>query len=108
MGSKWRWVLFGLGFALVVALVSPFASSDPDGLERVANDQGFIERETSGWASKLPFASVFSGYALRGLAEPGVAKAMAGVAGTLVVFGVAWGTGVALRRRRPERPGSPR
>src|SRR5690606_32313901 len=37
-----NWVYVGGIVALLVVLISPFASGDPDGLERVAIDMGFI------------------------------------------------------------------
>ena len=40
-----RWWAIGVAIAaLVVIVLAPLASSDPDGLERVAEDQGFLER----------------------------------------------------------------
>ena len=42
-GSRRSWVLIALGLvALVVVAAALFASSDPDGLEQVAEDIGFI------------------------------------------------------------------
>src|SRR5688572_18587005 len=41
-GSK-SWAYVGGLIALVVVLLSPFASADPDGLERVAGNLGFLE-----------------------------------------------------------------
>ena len=44
MNKRWMSVIFvGLGAALLVALFSPLASSQPDGLERVAQDKEFID-----------------------------------------------------------------
>ena len=37
------WVIVGALIALAVMIISPFASANPDGLERVAIDLGFIE-----------------------------------------------------------------
>jgi hypothetical protein len=37
------WVIAGVVISLVVVLLSPLASGDPDGLERVAIDMGFID-----------------------------------------------------------------
>ena len=37
-------LLVGLGIALVITLFSPLASSKPDGLERVAEDNTFIDK----------------------------------------------------------------
>jgi hypothetical protein len=41
-----RWIVI-LAVALGVGLAAPFASSSPDGLERVAADQGFLDRGTA-------------------------------------------------------------
>ncbi|MGC1307589.1 MAG: PDGLE domain-containing protein [Phormidesmis sp.] len=89
--------LSGLGIALLIAaIVSPFASSNPDGLERVAEDLGFIDRaHPEPAAQKLPSAAVFDGYALRGV-PPMVATPVAGIVGALAAFGVAWGAGKLL------------
>ena len=40
---KLKWWHIGLLLALAVAIISPLASSAPDGLERVAENEGFIE-----------------------------------------------------------------
>jgi cobalt/nickel transport protein len=87
-------VLTGLGAALLIAIfLSPFASSDPDGLDRVSGDLGFADQASADApAQKLPFASIFDEYALRGVPE-GIATPLAGLFGTLATFGVAWGVG---------------
>ncbi|HEY9768176.1 MAG TPA: PDGLE domain-containing protein [Coleofasciculaceae cyanobacterium] len=87
-------VISGLGIALLIAIfVSPFASPDPDGLDRVSQDLEFGHRATEDApAQKLPFAQVFDEYALKGVPE-GIATPMAGLVGTLVTFGLAWGIG---------------
>ncbi len=86
--------LSALGIALAIAaLVSPFASPKPDGLNRVAEDLGFANREQPDPAAqKLPSAKVFDGYALKGVPE-NIATPLAGLAGVLATFGVAWGIG---------------
>jgi cobalt/nickel transport protein len=96
-----KFALGGLGFSLVVAVfLSPFASKNPDGLDRVAQDLQFeskAQEETI--AKKLPFAAVFDEYALRGVPET-VATPLAGLVGTIATFGLAWGLGkLAVRRR---------
>jgi hypothetical protein len=80
-------VAIGLG-----AAASPFASGAPDGLERVAADQGFLDRGASG---RGPVAD----YAAPGVADARVATGLAGFGGTLLVFAVATGAGLLLRRR---------
>lgn len=92
-GRPW---LAGLVLALLVAgLLSPWASSWPDGLERVADGLGFhrYERETPVVAAPLP------DYRVAALSDERWSTAAAGVVGTLVVFGAAAILGFALRRR---------
>lgn len=96
-------VIAGLVLALVLAaLVSPFASSDPDGLEKVAEDHGFIERESENPAWKWsPWPDYWS-ESDDGSPTP-LRKAMVGAAGTLIVFGVAYAIArLAARRRTAE------
>lgn len=92
-------VLAGLGAALLIAIfLSPFASSNPDGLDRVSGDLGFDKKaaeETP--ARKLPFAAIFDEYSLKGVPE-NVATPLAGLIGTLATFGLAWGMGKLVVR----------
>lgn len=89
-----------LALALAVGLaaaVSPYASSSPDGLERVAGDEAFLDQGT---LHAVQEESPAPDYAFPGVDDPRVATGLAGFAGTLVVFGV--GSGIALvARRRP-------
>lgn len=92
-------VLGGLGVALLIAIfVSPFASQHPDGLDRVSQDLKFEDQAVEDApARKLPFAAVFDEYALKGVPE-GIATPLAGLVGTLAVFGLAWGMGKLVVR----------
>ena len=58
---------------LAVVLLSPLASADPDGLERVATDFGFINAGQS-----APY-SIIPDYTLPFLGETAVSTIMAGV-----------------------------
>ncbi|MGL4883970.1 MAG: PDGLE domain-containing protein [Waterburya sp.] len=93
-------ILSGLGVALIIAIfVSPFASSDPDGLDRVSQDLKFEHKASEDApAQKLPFARLFDEYALKGVPE-GIATPIAGLVGTLATFGLAWGTGKLLVKK---------
>lgn len=96
----------GLGIALLIAIfLSPFASSNPDGLDRVSEDHGFGNRAVEDTpARRLPFYSIFDEYAVRGVPEQ-IATPLAGLAGTLVAFGLAWGAGKLLvKGNTPDRP----
>ncbi|MBM0741121.1 PDGLE domain-containing protein [Phormidium sp. CLA17] len=91
--------LIGLGIALAIAtFLSPFASQNPDGLDRVAQDYKFDEKAAEEPPAKqLPFYQVFEEYAVRGMPEA-VATPFAGIIGTLAAFGLAWGIGKVVVR----------
>jgi cobalt/nickel transport system permease protein len=73
------WVVAGGLIALAVVLISPFASADPDGLERVAIDMGFIDAGQSAPYEFIP------DYTIPFLGETALSTIVAGVIGILVV-----------------------
>lgn len=73
----------------VAAFLSPFASSNPDGLERVAEDKGFIHRSEGKEVVKSPMPD----YVMPGIRNETVAGSMAGVAGTIITFAAMYGIG---------------
>ncbi len=87
------WVVAGVLIALVVVLLSPLASGNPDGLERVAIDMGFIESGRS-----APFA-IIPDYTLPFLGGTPVSTIAAGLIGVAVVMGLAILAGRSLRSR---------
>ncbi|HEY9909665.1 MAG TPA: PDGLE domain-containing protein [Thermosynechococcaceae cyanobacterium] len=102
-------VLAGLGTALLIAvLLSPFASKDPDGLDRVSQDYKFEDKAQEDTpAKKLPFYGLFEEYAARGVPED-IATPLAGLTGTLVTFGLAWGVGkLTVRNSQPPDDSQP-
>ncbi|MFN6463895.1 MAG: PDGLE domain-containing protein [Nostoc sp. DedVER02] len=92
-------VIAGLGIALLIAIfLSPLASKNPDGLDRVSEDLKFNSKELQDKpAHKLPFYGIFDEYALRGVPEA-IATPLAGLIGTLATFGLAWGIGKLVVR----------
>ncbi len=77
----------GLLIATVMVLFfSPFASKKPDGLEKVAEDKGFLEK---GEGKKL-FHSPLADYLFPGIKNEILATALAGLAGVLVTLSVAF------------------
>ena len=90
-----RWWIVGVAIALLVALFSPLASSEPDGLERVAEDKGFIDE-----ARDAPY-EVIADYAFPWVENEALATILAGFVGTLVVFGIVTGVAALLMRLRP-------
>jgi len=88
------WWAAGLGLsALVVALASWFASSAPDGLERVAEDKSFVEAGQSNRYEWLP------DYTIPGLSGE-ISTAVAGLIGVVIVVGVVMVLGRLMVRRR--------
>ncbi|WKZ41481.1 MAG: energy-coupling factor ABC transporter permease [Anaerolineales bacterium] len=77
-GSR-NWIWVGGIVALLVVLISPFASGDPDGLERVAEDLGFI-----GTGLDAPY-SIIPDYTIPFLGETALSTILAGVVGIIVV-----------------------
>ena len=97
---KRKWWIIGLLIALAVTLISPLASAWPDGLERVAEDKGFIED-----AQDAPY-QVIPDYVFPSVGNEAVATILAGIVGTLVVFGLAYGLGALLKRREANQASS--
>jgi len=94
----------GLALAVAVGLgtaVSPWASPHPDGLERVAEDTGFLGRATG---NAIQDEAPVPGYAFPGIADERAATGVAGFAGTIGAFLMALGIGWLLRRRRGSGP----
>ncbi len=87
-----RWVGLGLALAVIVAVFSAAASSSPDGLERVAADQGFISTALD------PIYNIFPDYTLPFINNGALSGILAVVLGTLVVFGSLYVVGRFLRR----------
>jgi cobalt/nickel transport protein len=91
-----RWGNAGLVGALAVAcLLAPWASSAPDGLERVAERLQFAHR-----AAAHAFPAPMPAYRVPAVAGASAGTALAGIAGTLVVFVASAGVGHLMRRKR--------
>jgi hypothetical protein len=97
--SATAFVLGGLAVALLLAfVVSNWASSEPDGLERVAIDQGFAENATDHATAGSPLAD----YAVGGVDNGWLSTGLAGIVGVLLCFALAALLVLAIRwsRRR--------
>ena len=84
------WLLFSL---ILAFFISPLASSFPDGLERVAEDKGFLEKGEE----KSVFTSPIPDYAWPGIDNEGLATSLAGIFGTFLVFGLGYGIGSIIK-----------
>jgi cobalt/nickel transport protein len=89
----WSGLLIAVGVAL---LLSPFASQSPDGLERVAEDKGFLEKGEASVGYQAPAPD----YAVPGVRSEWMSTSLAGVLGTILTFGAAYGLGRLVGRRR--------
>ena len=90
---KFKWWHGALILALFLALLSPLASSSPDGLEKVAEDKGFIDTALEASYNIIP------DYAIPGIANDAVATILAGIIGTLVLFGIGYGLAKLLKAK---------
>lgn len=77
-------VLGGLLIAAILSILSPLASSHPDGLEMVAERYGFID------SAKEALFNLIPDYSLPGVSNPALATILAGLLGAAIVFGVAF------------------
>ena len=83
-------LLVGLGITLLVTLFSPLASSEPDGLERVAEDKAFIDK-----GKDAPY-EVIADYAFPWVHNENVSTILAGIVGVLVVAAFVLALGLAF------------
>ena len=94
---KWlkkNWWVAGLLLALAVVVLSPLASPHPDGLERVAEEQGFIDRQKESPLRVIP------DYLFPGIHDERLSTILAGLLGTTVVFGLVYGVAWIARRKQ--------
>ena len=78
-GGGRGWVVAGVLISLIVVFLSPFASASPDGLERVAENLGFLDR-----AQSAPY-EIIPDYTVPFLGETALSTIVAGVIGLIVV-----------------------
>jgi hypothetical protein len=79
---------------VVVVVLAPLASADPDGLESIAEAQGWLATALG------PIYSLIPDYTVPGV-DGSVSTIVAGLIGVGLVFLVMLGLGYLLRRRRP-------
>lgn len=83
-------VTLGLGLALIISLLSPWASPWPDGLEFVADQVGALERAVD------PFFTLLHDYQIPVRINPALATIAAVGGGVFLAFGIAWLLGRSL------------
>ena len=93
-------VVLGLGVALAFAFfVSPLASSEPDGLERVAIDQGFEGQAAAHAMAGGPLAD----YSVKGVDSGWLSTGLSGVIGVVLCFLIGGALVLAIRAIRSRR-----
>jgi hypothetical protein len=76
-----KWIIWAVAACLFMAgVLSLFASQDPDGLERVAEDLGFIGSEAHLHSAPAP------DYSIPGMENEMLAASIAGITGTMLMF----------------------
>lgn len=90
--SGW-FLLSGVLLALALAALSPLASKNPDGLEHVSEKHGIAPVVTEERAAPIPDYWESEGPAK---------KIVAGVIGTLMVFGLTFGAGQLMKKKKRE------
>jgi len=93
--KKFVFAALVVSFVLAI-LLSPFASSSPDGLEKVAEDKGFLSKAEGAevWES-----SPIPDYAMPGLGEGAAATGAAGLAGVAITFAFGYGLAKLLKKK---------
>jgi cobalt/nickel transport system permease protein len=77
-------VLGGISLAILLAVLSPLASSHPDGLEWVAEQKGFLDVAQGALYELIP------DYVMPGIHNEAIATIVAGILGIFIVFTVAY------------------
>ncbi len=87
------WVVGGVLITLAAVLISPFASGSPDGLERVAENLGFL-----GIGQDAPY-QILPDYTIPFLGETALSTILAGVVGAGILMGLLILVGRNLQRK---------
>ena len=102
--SRRAFLVTGLVVALLLAgVASYYASSHPDGLERVAEQTGFLDSAEDSPTGDSPMAD----YRADGIEDDRVSGGLAGVVGALLVLALAGGLFALVRRRSPQPESEP-
>ena len=102
--STRTFVLIGIAVALVLAFaISPLASSEPDGLEKVATEKGIDAGMTDHAVAGSPLAD----YSVQGVDDSSLSTGLAGVVGVAATFAIGAGLFGVIRWNRNRRGAEP-
>ncbi len=92
-------IVGGVVLTAILAIISPLASSHPDGLEWVAEKAGFLN------AAQESSYQIIPDYVMPGLPSEAMATIMAGLMGAVIVFGVLFA--MSAQRKKQSTPAEP-
>lgn len=85
MQLKNKFFALGVFVTLILAgVVSYYASGDPDGLEKVAEEKGFLDSATDHSLGNSPLAD----YGVTGVADDRLSVGIAGIIGVILILGL--------------------
>lgn len=91
---RYRWAILGLVIAaLIVIILAPLASSNPDGLDRVSEDKGFAQEGKDSPYSFLP------DYSVPGIDNERATVIVSGLIGVAIVFVLTMAFGAYVRQQ---------
>lgn len=90
------WIITGIISAFIVILFAPLASAYPDGLERVAEDVGFLDTAVNSSYQLLP------DYTIPGINNTSLSTIIAGLVGALLVAVITIGVTRLVRQQKPK------
>ena len=95
--SNRRFIIVGAIVSLfLAAFLSFYASSNPDGLEKVGESIGFIETAKDSAVADSPLAN----YGVEGVEDARISGALAGVIGLAVTAAVSYGVFALVKRKQ--------
>ncbi len=90
----WGWIVSGVVITILAVLISPLASGNPDGLEKIASDLGFLGNSLD------PSYRILPDYTIPFLGETAISTILAGLVGAIVLIGLMILLGRNLRRQK--------
>ena len=101
MKKQSKVIIVGFVLSLFLAgVVSNYASSSPDGLEKVAGDVGFLDSAEESAVEDSPL----SGYEVAGVDNERISGGLAGIIGVASTAAISFGLFYALRRFKKDQP----
>ena len=95
--SNRRFIIVGAIVSLFLdAFLSFYASSNPDGLEKVGESIGFIETAKDSAVADSPLAD----YGVEGVEDARISGALAGIIGLAVTAAVSYGVFALVKRKQ--------